>query len=447
MVAGVYLFTVGDGVNTVTLTSEPDGELAYLPLAAEPGAVTVSEVCALYVGGASLSAAVTERDKLARLLEQAGRVAAGSGEARVFVTLQRDSALPVWRSELLGGELREGDVEGYWIARAVLRLRVAWVRRAFWEGARVEIPLLDVADAEQTGGMEVLSSAGPRGGGYRVDLAAVAGSLPAPLELRFTNLAAATAVYYLHASLRSSAAAITFSALIEGESARSGGSTAPAGVDEQYSGGKYRALSWSGTSAAMLCDWDVTGAELALGAGRWYRVVSRWCPAPAYTDLLIQARLTIAGATIVWAGPWVKSSASFELTGLGSVPLPPWDGVLTSLAPLRLEFWAKRATVGSHSANLDYIALLGLDGYRVFSALGTGLAQNEVLVDDGTEGLTYAVGSSGSLGYWRTDGGWLYVRPGCQHRLSLLWAVSTGVAGGDKLGKVRLYYRPRVVVP
>ncbi len=35
----------------------------------------------------------------------------------------------------------------------------------------------------------------------------------------------------------------------------------------QYSSGKYRALSWSGTSVTMLCDWDLTADELAAAAG------------------------------------------------------------------------------------------------------------------------------------------------------------------------------------
>lgn len=475
----MYLLKVTDGVTTVELTAEPNQVVdfavkgprqgvEYTPTAGvQVKSVTqdsgeypevvqvvyenVTETVKAATGGNTLALAIAERERLGLLLRQAERVQAGSGEARVFVHVQRTADTDEYRSELLAGVLNEQELEGYWPGRGLVRFTLTWIRRPYWEAADLtEIALAGGGSAEPaTGGLVLLNA--PLGVTYchYADLGTIAGDFPAPLKIGLKNEATSYYITRVYAAMRCWPSAVTFTHGLEGESARYGGTTKPAGsVDAECSNGKYQELSWAVTTESLVVDWTVSAAEMALCAGRWHRLIARLHGATAYTDLYLQARVTWNGVVTYWRGPWVLASTAHELIELGSVKLPTFEAPAALLGAHRLELWARRATSATNVVNLDYLAVLAMDGFRRYDNQGSGLDEHEWLYDDGIEGQLYEWSvASGAEPGWLAAGEALVVRPGMSHRLALLWEDMYGKCNADRGAVVQCWYRPRVAVP
>ena len=136
----------------------------------------------------------------------------------------------------------------------------------------------------------------------------------------------------------------------------------------------------------------------------------------------------------------LAGAATFQ--SLDSVQLPPWIVEVNNIAALDLVIEGRRDDAGSTNFYLDFIQLLGLDGWRELRARAYGLQYNETLVDDGIVERLYLLNGSNAYGLY-VGTGRLMLLPGRDQRLYFLhgdWMNGGGIA---RTLSVKAWYRPR----
>lgn len=104
-------------------------------------------------------------------------------------------------------------------------------------------------------------------------------------------------------------------------------------------------------------------------------------------------------------------------------------------------------SAGAGNATVDFVQLTPTQPgmFRKIVQLGFTILQNDLMVDDGPEGLVYFEDSANGNRYliYRGENDPLHVWPGITQRLRVLVAGSTWTAGWSL--KATAWYRPRVL--
>lgn len=215
----------------------------------------------------------------------------------------------------------------------------------------------------------------------------------------------------------------SFDHLLEGESAASGPgcSSAVTVADSGASGGSYQTLQWTSEEEIHLCSWTLSGERLVWLAGRGLRPVARLhTPPPA--GIRWRWKISQPGSTAIMdRSPQTLLDENSRLQVLPPL-FPPVQSPSGPFQSFTLEAWLECSSTGVKQLDLDFIHLLPLEDFCAFTPVN-GLSQGQDLVVNWHSGEIYARDStSGEKTVSHVaSGAPLVLRPGCSHRVYLLY--------------------------
>ncbi len=422
------------GTATKTINFQADGRRVidpYIPQTSSGEKVT--DTFLLYIKGddnADLAAKVREIEALLKFARDHA-----TGPEGVWALYSPDTTT-AWQSRVSDGSLMLDErITQLWRQDKV-RCQIVFERDNFWESK--ESVTLALTNGSVTGqNAAPISNCQDGSHDLYVEIAAdqVTGVLPTPAILEFKNTLNDTTL---------------LDDLLVGVLQGDGLTTPPAPatlvcegsgtIDAACSGGEYQALSWSNAAENQLTTWTLASGSFLQ---KTYRAVARLQAALTYDDLWLKAKL-LAGNTLIAETRWMLVEAGQELVVIGSLTIPPYPlGEAINVGNLTLALYEKRAS-GSGALNLDYVLLMPQDAWRRYGAI-TGLAYNEILVDNPVRGVLVTSYSTGSykVTHKIEEGRPLMLRPGVKNILTFLQADTTGEAPIGRTASVTVKVHPR----
>lgn len=367
-----------------------------------------------------------------------------ASSGRMYVEFRIEDTGDVYRSEVLAGRVEWPDVPvGPRLASEAVELVVIWTRRYYWEHVSLlSVPLANGNGANVTDGLTVVNhNDGDAGHDNFVDIdgSDVAGVLPAPAYLSLRNTAGTA--YWLRdvfVGHNAQSSPATFQAILEAEESLISGTNEATGT---ASNGFYRTVAWAGgQSDFQAFRWTLSGAQLALAGGNYFRVLARVVSGPSeglFARLWLGYPASAPVSTLFGTDEVPLTDA--PLQDLGVLALPPTP--LPTPTDLALSLTLRAAT--GAALGLDFIQLTPMDSWRQIRQLGFQLAPNAAVVDDGSTQLTYAQGEGGDqLAVYSAFGKPVHLWPGVNQRLSFLWREITAM-NISRTFSVQVRYRPR----
>lgn len=240
----------------------------------------------------------------------------------------------------------------------------------------------------------------------------------------------------------------SFDPVLEGEAAAAGaGCSASIHVpDVIASAGSYQTFQWTAVDEAAVCSWTLSAERLAWLAGHGLHPVARFHSLPPANTRWRWKIIQPDGSAILDQSAQILLDASSRLQVL-PVFYPPVQVRLAPYQPLTLEAWLECTTAGVKQIDLDFIHLLPLDNYCFFEPVG-GIRQGHNLVMDWNRNeLTAEDAVSGEKTVSHVASGTpLMLRPGCNHRIYVLFESDQGFLISDSV-KLRLQAGARWLEP
>lgn len=406
----------------------------------------ISDSIEILISGSNVSTLQTTVRNIEKLLVNADLRRSSFFGPRVFVQVQLDGEASAWRSEVLGGKLELDQALDQW-GRLKLEGVLALSRRPFWEGPRAQIPLTNSNGSNNTAGLTIWNhdDAGMGHDNYlQIASSDVSGVLPAPIELELKNTSGTTvaiSTVYLSNNIFSDPA--NFPHFLEGEARDTGyGSIVASGTS---SGGNYNSVSFSPGNDALMV-FTLPTSTVTKAGGRWFRLLANF-QYLALTAVVQPSIRLVANGTDLWLGSRSQPSVlgtDVGIKDLGAVPLPPggdfasWGSVV-----LVLRFSSPSGTL---SANLDFVQLTPVETFRILRLGYRSLANNDLILDNGTEGYAYTTSSSDPQGGVIATGNPLAVFPGKVQRIYFVCDEDNRTTTNiSRTFTARAWYRPRRV--
>lgn len=404
----------------------------------------VGESLDLLISGSNVTTLQTTVRALEKLLWAADLRRRTQLGPRVYLQVQWDGEASAWRSEVVGGKLELPNAPDQW-GRLRVEATLGLTRRAFWEGARTQIPLTNSSATGNTSGLTIYNhdDSGTYHDNYcQVAAADVTGVLPAPVEIELKNTAGASVWFtnvYIANNVYSDPANLVH--MLEGESRTSGGTIV---ANAASSNGNYNEVSVTpGTPGYMM--FTLAAATVAKLGGRWFRLLARFVSLPSGVVVQPSVRNSPSERDL-WMGPESQPSNGmwWGVVDMGAAPLPP-GGYSAGWGSLTLVL--KFSTVLSvPPVQLDFVQFTPTDSYRIMRLGYRSLANNDLIVDNGTDGLAYTTSSGEQQAGVAPVGDPLMVYPGQLQRLYILSDSGDGGEAGINIARtlaVRAWYRPR----
>ncbi len=440
-----HALSLTDGTTTISLTTKNCLLTHYVSAGPELDAATgsykpVSEPVEFVIYDTTTALIQTKLNAIERLLYTCvQRVMTGTGP-RLFLQFQAHNEAAAVRSEIFSYRLLLDDDSPVAFVQLKLGCRLVLTRAPFWEGARTAIALSNGNGTDVTTGLLVRNHDDATAGDdnwANIAAAAITGSLPAPLELRLAN---ATGVErtYTNWHIANNLYGQALAHIIEGEASIGGYGTV--GSDAACSGGGYTGQTGSGWLAFR---WTIPAATLDLLKGRYVRVLARFRTLST-SDRDVRLRLyNYTGIAILGQSPQtIAEDGAVYFQDCGVLAFPA-TAFAAGWAQQVLELAVYAPT--SETVEVDFIQLTPAEPmlYRKLIQRGFGMPNNDAVVDDGIEGLTYYEDGSTFLRYpiYVARSEPVYVWPGMDQRLLFLHdgagqAISWAIA-------VKAWYRPR----
>ena len=442
-----HAISITDGTTTVSLYDlsntfvKAEGwELATPGVGkdAEPEIADSLELLIQATSAANLQTAVRSIEGLLVSADRRQRTGLG---ARVFLSVQFDGEASAWRSEIIAGKLELPQAPDQW-ARLKIEGVLGITRRNYWEGPRTQIALTNAYATNNTSGLTIDNHDDGGNDNYlQIAAAAVTGVMPAPVEIELKHTSGSSVNFsniYLANNVFADPANLTH--IVEGESRDTGYGTTMS--DANSSNGYYNDITFTSASAGTM-QFSLSASLLQKTAGRWFRLLARFYFLSG--DAVIQARIMdSSGTRILWAGPEVQPNpgTNYNLYDLGALPFPP-GGYSTSWGALKLSLRFSTGAVGTSTASLDFIQLTPTDSFRHLRLFTYPVANNDLVVDDGIEGVSYLSVSSSIVPLVAPRGEPLMVYPGILQRVYVLADEQDNAMVIARTWAVRMWYRPR----
>ena len=438
-----HLLNITDGTTTLPLSTSPAMLQYYVPQTPKLGDdgrfQPVSEPVELMLFGANTAAVKAALNSLETMaLAARARRVSGVGP-RIFLQYQPIGGA-LGRSEVREMEIKLGRSAMTAYGQAKLPVTLLVERVPWWEEARAQIPLSNVAVSNNTSGLTMwLRSDGPEGrnNAARIAAGAAAGVLPSPLEIWMQNLSGGARTYD-NFYIANNMFAPDLSHLLEAENRSNGAGTVMTG--NAYSGGAYLRL----TGTNIYATWALPASLLAATAGRYMRIMARFASyMPTSPKIYARAELRDYYGLVTLARTPYEVALGPEdanIADLGLLPLPP-GGYSSAWAQNTLALFF-RCDI-SATISLDFLQLTPADElcYRHVEQRGMVVNASDWVVDDGIEGLQYLIEGGANHPIFTEHTPPLHVFPGVAQTLYFLHD-GPDTSADWKLG-VKVFYRPR----
>lgn len=364
---------------------------------------------------------------------------------RLFVEYRVESSGDIYRAEVYGGRVSLPEVSpNRRLDSGVLQIIAAWEREPWWNGPEAQVRLWNPVEGFVSVGGITISNHKDTSDTNVADPGPVDGVLPAACRIVVRNADGGNVSYRnIYIGQNTYPDAASFLHTLEGEDNETGGGSVQPGAADTatYSEGYYYQRTWGGaiTHSTVLYEWTLSGSQMVIADGRWYRLLARLVATPN-TTTRVKATLH-RGAQTFYETPEVALSGTQQLQDLGVLQLPPALTGLAALGDITLRLTARDTAAGSLS--IDFVQLTPTDGWRHLATLGGTYADGTEFVDDGLSGLLYTdEGSNDIYANLVAGGSPILLWPGVDQRLIFLFdEVSASEIG--RTSEVEVHYRPR----
>ncbi|MHB9032333.1 MAG: hypothetical protein ACYC6L_04710 [Anaerolineae bacterium] len=440
------LSLIDDASVTVDL-ADYDGLLAtgYVPETTNTDEHIV-ETLTLYVKGtlAEIQADIGALNRMLSYAEEHTR-----GNLGVWVQYGADEASALWRSRVYRGLVQYDEQLSKDLKHGRLRINLVLERDPWWEGAETTLPLSNGNGTNVTDGLRVFdcndgagSSPNMHNNWADIDAAAVAGDMPAPVKLEFTN--AYDVVDNLKSLWLAGESAPLSGCIIEGEDA-SASFSGTVNANSNWSGGGNLVVNWTGDTQSWLAVWEVPSALLASARGRWFKIFMR-LTLSSVSGIRLQCKLgwsTSAPGVLITTSREVLTTAGVEVLEVGEFQLPPWPIESVAPSPIGLNLYGQYT--GGGSVYIDYLWVAPVEQFRQLVPRTGYIDYQGVLVDDG---LTNELRSYDALtATWYQNyvgsGAPIQLKPGVDNRINILQLSDGYDAEIARVLSLKATYRPR----
>ncbi|MHB9031925.1 MAG: hypothetical protein ACYC6L_02645 [Anaerolineae bacterium] len=407
----------------------------------------IVETLTLYAAG-TLAEVKADIGALNRMLSYAGEHPRGS--LGVWLQYGADEAADLWRSRIYGGLVQYEERLSKGLKDGRIRIALVLERDPFWEGAETALPLSNGNGTDVTDGLRVFDCNDGAGASPNVhnnwadiDAGDVAGDMPAPLKLEFTN--AYDVAAYLSKLWLAGESAPLAGCVIEAEDAKASLS-GTVSANSSYSGGERLEVSWTGDTQNWLAMWELPSALLTSARGRWFKVFMRFTTQTT-SGIRLQCKLqwstTIAPAVLITTSREVLTTSGVKVLEIGEFQLPPWPVYSVAPRAIGLNLYAQKT--GGGTVYLDYLWVAPVEQFRQLAPITGDIEYQGVLVDDGlTEELRrFDAANSTWLQNYVGSGAPIQLRPGADNRISLMQLSNGYDAEIARVVSLKAWYRPR----
>jgi len=369
-----------------------------------------------------------------------------NGPDETFLVLQTEARELPYESKILDGKISFLGNGSSDMKLGSLGVRLTLTREIYWRGVIRGASLRNIHGENKTGGLLVdntFSAAGGKNNFVTIDAQSVQGELPAPARIRLKNVSSGKILSNVVVGLD------TFYQMAAGESwyeGEAGSSELTTSIENegQASGGTYRRIQWESQNEVEAIYWSINSEVSEKIGGRIMRPVLRFAEFPMADDFW--ARIVVKQGEAVERSAWIKLESNKKMQLIPTVHIPPRGLGPWATDPVRISLMVRRNIAGLHTLNLDFLALIPVDGFRAYSSLGSGgLAENERLVDELDQETIYSencINQMRKLTHHAIGKG-IWLMPNSDQRLIFLFDESGGECGVNDQVELVVHYQPR----
>jgi hypothetical protein len=343
-------------------------------------------------------------------------------------------------SQILEASLIPGKRSMTFFAGGSLGVVLRFKRKNYFDSDEVILPIANGLMGEVTTGLTVLNhDDSAHDHHFSVDMDNIETELPAPLRLEIKNTDASNALNDLWiGSFQYNALSSRPKLVYEAESG-SGGTTVSSG---SASNGAFQRFTWTAEGWSDLTHWDMSLTDLARYLGRAVMAMIRLANTHAYSGLLMKISITSNGITL-WEGNEVPAVAGNGFVALGTMRLPCGETLGTN-GPYQQEIHLHvyKEGTSSYILDIDDLLLIPQDSFTQHMGL-VPLAQNEILMDDAFNGVSYGIQSDYEMGTHIALNKGHFIMPKHHGYFMVFQANSSDVAPIAQSVSVRAWYRQR----
>lgn len=415
----------------------------FYPETPNEGAESITDQFNVLIIGSSAADLRSKLTAIRQAFEWAKRHKDDSQAAWLYFDVDDDG--DAWMSKLLDGKvIYNSNLDPYWRRNRVIATVIV-ERMPYWDAENeVQIPLTNGNGTNNTTGLTVYNhnDAGTGHDNY-VDIAAadIDGDMPGPTRLEVTNSYATGKLFTLWVG-QNWTDPDNMTHILEAEDSSGGSDISDSGC----SGGYYSQYALGSGAESEMFTWSLSASYLNACKGNYYKFMARFeAGDPANVKFRIRLKYN---AVTIWQSGQVSldQSRAFQIRDIATLRLPPWLVGQTSLAALSLVLTGQQSTGSSINVNLDFLQVTPVDGWRMLECAGYGIDQNERLMDDGFNKVSYIDNGSGlaKVGDFVGYGEPIHLYPGKKQRLYfLMHSSTTDTAEIARTISTKLYHRPR----
>lgn len=419
--------------------------LSYAPTTGKRGDLRVTDTIEILIATGDIEEQQIVKDALNNWLALAYEQWETVSQSRIYIEIKNNGDTDWRRSELLGGRLQatRQTLDSHSQFKQEYNLIIE--RKNWWEWPEIQLGLSDDNVTFLDDDLMILTS-----GAEPVYFGEVLGDpqTPVPVRIEIYNGGGFNAcdTFYIAHNVFGALNPLTDQHILEGEDSTETG-TVTANVYKRSDA--YMARSWAGAIDENIFSWDLTAAQVAACAGRWYRVLAVINVPPA-SDLFLKVQLEYPGGagapafvpTEYYINP--TTDAGFQVVDLGAIQIPP-TGFTSNPSPLVLSINGRSAV--ADDIGLDFVQLAPTDGFykaslvTLYNALVTEwikfdgrIGKAYIVDDDEYEYLDFAEGPP-HISLWPGRSQWMTILH--DNRVN-------GVEVNDTWG-IQAFYRPRRV--
>lgn len=354
-----------------------------------------------------------------------------------------------WRTEIIDAtfDIENALFEYQWEAGKII-VRFLIERRPYYEGSETALTLSNGHGSGTTLQVDNSRCSVASLYNYADITTTILGDLRSPLILKIGNpMISGREIFKPFIGLNVFSDPSNFQHVFEANNTYNANGTLVTG-DTNYTENSYRTFNLSGTGDQLTSQWNVVSAQVGKTKGAKFLPVLRMTAALAQDHWFAKVVAFYKDFIFDVYDPGYTNLNQYVSTHvLKPIPLPPEIPGQSSYQDMRFALYFKSTVDVSKTIGIDFLHLFPTDNFRWYSSDGSGVDQDEILVDDGVQDIVYLQSSTGGkLHMFSGYGERLHVYPGQSHRIIMLWNsdLTTDAKAGES--ELQASYRPRRMI-